>query len=268
MNIPIVFIALFTLAGCSIGPPRPSLKEVVAERSPPLMLRIASGDMAMKKQWVPMSESTKEAVEFAAMVTNPAMLLGPGGALFAPLWPPSWGVFFLREGVKSQREKACLQIFASFDESAVQKIAVALGDIPVAQIIEDELRVKLAPQGLEKGIQPIVQASGKWNEGDFQETVRQTNSRTLIIGDIFLLSHWGLYNGHCGVMINFNVLLHAVSADRPTSDLTDQYVSFEGEVTELGEIKKWIEDPEVGRNWMYNALREFSGSIANAYLPR
>jgi hypothetical protein len=253
------------LIGCSTGPSRPTLYEVIAERSPPLVLRIASRDMALRKQWAAMSKSEQEAWSLAFAATNPGTLLGPSGVYLGLLSPPSLMIALLGGGITSQREKACLQEFESFSDTEVQKIAAVLGDLPIATIIEDELRTKLVPKGLDRRLEPITFATGDWSVEDFKETAQSTNSQTLIIGYIFLEGSWGLVDGKCGLKINLNVPLRAITVEPPNSDVAYQYIAVERHATGPGIIKKWIDDPELAREWMRSTLKELAARIANVY---
>lgn len=252
-----------------MGPPRPTLQEIATERSPPLVLRIASGEMAMQKHWTAMSKTSEELIFLFALGTNPigifALMGCPVCAIPGFLWPPSLGILILGEEVKSQRGKACLQEFSSIGESGIQQLAGTFGSLSVASIVENELRIKLASKGFEDRIQPITLAEGDWSVDDFKETARQTNSPTLLIGYIFIEGRWGMFDGKCALKINVYVPLRAITVDPPNSDVAYQYIAVEREASEPGVIKKWAENPEAARDWMRSVLKEFAARIADVY---
>jgi len=206
------------------------------------------------------------------MATNPLLplsLYDPTGQIFAIgtlISPGFWLAAGTASHVQQQNVESCLRDLGVLREEVPLWISSTFAEISVAQVIEDELRLRMASKGFEKHVVPITFAEGDWDIDDFKEIARQAGTPIVIIGYVFLESYWGLDDGRCGIRFDFNVPLRAIVIDPPNRDLAYQYVSVERRVSDSKVFQKWAENPDLAREWVREALRELAARIASTYI--
>ncbi len=264
--------ALIAVSGCSPATIRPTIQDVAKHHAPPLVLKIAPANMSTgyTTSWGPhprdRNDHPKSPGEIAA------------GILFAPIVLVTFPILFpYFEALKASGSAAldnqptlpppqCLDDLRRAGLDIPVWASSTWGNQPWPMILEEELKDRFNKNGLTDKVAPVLLAQADWDLEDFQGVAERTGSTNLIIGYVYLSSMWGMHRAGCGVVLDINVSLRAISIDPPNRDIADKRISVLREVIQSETLLEWANNPDAARAWVRSALTELATRISDLYV--
>jgi hypothetical protein len=271
------FICIF-FAACSTGMYRSDpygapeslelMKKVASERKPPLLLRIDSARPTILSQAL----SASDVGGRDRQIANAAIINSSSGGPWAVLVtiPIAFAVGGLIEGADIAAIEECKAQWGTDGNMMAEWARAAFGREPLNEVLEGELRRRLADRGLEQLVVPIEVNLNEWTHSEFAGATQSNTEGTLIVGHVSQRLDWGLHlpERKCGIRLTLEVPLYAIELT-PTSDhplaMTSVVVSHE--VMDPKARHNLLTDQDLTRDWVRSTIREMAAKIVEIYVP-
>jgi hypothetical protein len=275
------FISI-VLAGCSTDthrsdlhsiPRSPALmKKIATEHKPPLLLRINTAQPSIIGQALSASAIEGKGSGIAENIIWD--FVGVGGAYslaFLPIvMPIAFAVGGTIEGADKVAIEECKAQWGTDGNSMAEWAREAFGREPLNEVLEGELRRRLADRGLEQLLVPIEVNRNEWTDSELTEAIHSRTERTLIVGHISQRFDWGLHlpERKCGIRLTFEVPLCAIELT-PTGDhwLAINEIVVAYEAMDPKSRQNLLTDQDLARDWVRGAIRELAAKIVEVYAP-
>ena len=261
---------LITVSGCSPATIRPTIQDVAKRHAPPLVLKIAPANMST--EYTTLWEAhPRDRNDHPTLGEIAASILG------APIVLVTFPIVFPFFEALKATDSTLLNPPTSPPPQCLDGLRRAGLDIPVwasstwgnqpwPMILEEELKDRFNKNGLTDKVAPVLLAQADWDLEDFQGVAERMGSTKLIIGYVYLSSLWGMHRAGCGVVLDINVSLRAISLDPPNRDIADKRISVVREVMQSDTLHEWANNPDAARAWVRSALAELASKISDLYV--
>lgn len=275
------FISL-VLAGCSTDTHRSDLhsiprspelmKKIAIERKPPLLLRINTAQPAIIGQALSASAIEGKGSGIAErIISNVAGVGGPYSLFFFPVVVPiAYSLGWSIEETDKAAIEECKAHWGTDGNSMTEWARAAFGQEPLNEVLEGELRRRLADLGLEQLLAPIEVNLNDWTNSELTEAVQSSAERTVIVGHVSQRFDWGFHlpERKCGIRLSLEVPLCAIELT-PTSDhwLAINEIVVAPEVMDQKARNNLFTDQNLARDWVRGAIQELAAKIVEVYAP-
>jgi hypothetical protein len=270
-GLAIAFCAVFALSGCAsqqYDPPH-FFDKLVAERNPPLVLRVPSEEI-LKTNTV--SAGGELAGGALGGVFGSLYLLGP--TLGASLILLPMGVFAGAQGAMEAAK--CNKQWEAEIGNVPEWLDRHVRAADMLQILEDEIRAELGARGQSTAFYgSIRQTSDKMaDQRKLQQIIEKLGVPVIVVGNTHLGLFWEFGKGPkrdlCTVTIKAFTFLKAIDGSASSLDkpLADQSVIVSRPQADPEFVKAWAKNPESAKEWIRDALRELAARIAALYPKR
>lgn len=263
---------LITVSGCSPATIRPTIQDVAKHHAPPLVLKIAPANMSTgyTTSWGPHPRDKKDHSQSPGEIAS-EIFGGAIGFVTVPIWLPLFPVLNASASAALENRPTlpppqCLDDLRRAGLDIPVWASSTWGNQPWPMILEEELKDRFNKNGLTDKVAPVLLAQADWDLEDFQGVAERMGSTNLIIGYVYLSSLWGMHRAGCGVVLDINVSLRAISLDPPNRDIADKRISVVREVMQSATLREWANKPEAARAWVRSALAELATRISDLYV--
>lgn len=268
----------FIFTGCSTGMYRSDIygapeslelmKKVAAERKPSLLLRIDTAQPTILSQALSASDIGGRGRQIANTAIVDSTSFGPWALLVTI--PLAFGVGGLIEGADKEAIEECKVQWGADGNSMAEWAREAFGREALNDILEGELRRRMAGRGLEQLVAPIDVAKNDWTRAELAGATQSDSEGTLIVGHVSQRLDWGLHlpDRKCGIRLTLEVPLYAIQLTS-TSDhpLAMTNVAVVHEVMDSKARHTLMTNQDLTRDWVKGAIQELAAKIVDVYAP-
>lgn len=251
------------------------IRNIASRHTPRLILRVTTAQPSVNRQGDIFLPETYLSRDTSKELTNPEMLMLPGGGGVL-LWPMMvLGTAFVRgaEAVSDSSQlsaiERCDSLWKGFENDGTEWADATFSQAQLNKALEDGLRHRFAKRGLEHLIAPIV-LDHAWTYQDIaliEENFR-VSDQFVIIGDLHHKFDWGLLPPElsCGIRLTYDLKLYGLDlTPASTHPLTVSNMKFSIEVTDPKLLKPVIIDMGLAKEWVGRTVSELSTRIADLY---
>ncbi|WP_228276533.1 hypothetical protein [Dechloromonas sp. H13] len=180
------------------------------------------------------------------------------------------------EAAREQYLKPCRDIWSADGGDVAGRLKAIFWKDSIPALLDKKLRKHFAAKGLEARLLPIIidkhlQFSEKpkapWSHDAFEEVHQGLGKSVIIGGELEMTLTWGKPEDQCGVKLEFNLPLNAITFEPEYRYLAESEVTVTRSLLGEEAIKRLANDPEIAAALIHGAVEELADGIAWRYFP-
>jgi len=287
-----LLVSCLSLSACSTAPfygapeSGETLQRIVAERKPPLLVRVWSqtpsdyrrepaGIPDRKDPWTREKTTAEWTREIIFGIASSETYIAPIFFVPAMIVTVASLIDYYETHATVERDntamKECLQQLDENRQDVPELVHKIILSEPTSSILERELHNSFVKMGLPQPDTQVGVTDKEWRRTDFVDAQKESRSKTLLVSDVRQKLEWGmsLPDRRCGVGLSFELDLSVIEVMETTErPLATEWMISISNFLDSKDFQEFGANPLLLRAWVSAPVQALAERIARLYASK